>query len=201
MRAVLAEVDHRTTLTGLPKLLDVADIATDHIKTDQGLSTGATIGLARRLRNAGPESMDMRVYPSVASPPRCAGCAAFVDPLPEAAILMRALARDAATLPPVGLPGGKGVSLATTPVSVLNGSGAAGAAARAAEGLRRLGVRVVGTGNAATPTGQASTLAYPPDMAAQARLLRSVLGGRVTLVKADAGTSLVLTVGSGFRLR
>ena len=201
LRAVLAEVDRRGNLTGLPKLLDVADIATDHIKTDQGLSTGTAIGLARRLRNAGPGTIDMRVYPSVASPPRCAGCAAFVDPLPEAAILMRALARDAATLPPVGLPGGKGVSLATTPVTVLNGSGAAGAAARAAEGLRRLGVRVVGTGNAAKPTGQASTLAYPPDMAAQARLLRSVLGGGVTLVKADAGASLVLTVGSGFRLR
>ena len=201
LRAVLAEVDRRGNLTGLPKLLDVADIATDHIKTDQGLSTGTAIGLARRLRNAGPGTIDMRVYPSVASPPRCAGCAAFVDPLPEAAILMRALARDAATLPPVGLPGGKGVSLATTPVTVLNGSGAAGAAARAAEGLRRLGVRVAGTGNAAKPTGQASTLAYPADMAAQARLLRSVLGGGVTLVKADAGTSLVLTVGSGFRLR
>jgi LCP family protein required for cell wall assembly len=201
LRAVLAEVDRRGNLTGLPKLLDVADIATDHIKTDQGLSTGTAIGLARRLRNAGPGTIDMRVYPSLASPPRCAGCAAFVDPLPEAAILMRALARDAATLPPVGLPGGKGVSLATTPVTVLNGSGAAGAAARAAEGLRRLGVRVAGTGNAATPTGRASTLAYPPDLAAQARLLRAVLGGGVKLVKADGGTGLVLTVGSGFKLR
>jgi LCP family protein required for cell wall assembly len=201
LRAVLAELDRRGSLTGLPGLLHVADIATDHIRTDQGLSTGTAIGLARRLRNAGPGSMDMRVYPSVASPPRCAGCAAFVDPLPEAAILMRALARDAATLPPVGLPGGKGVSLAATPVTVLNGSGATGAAARAAEGLRRLGVRVAGTGNAARPTGQASTLAYPPGLAAQARLLREVLGGGVTLVKADAGTGLVLTVGSGFRLR
>jgi LCP family protein required for cell wall assembly len=201
MRAVMAEVSHRGNLTGLPKLLDVADIATDHIKTDQGLSTGAALGLARRLRNAGPASIDMRVYPSVASPPRCAGCAAFVDPLPEAAILMRALARDDATLPPVGLPGGEGVSLAATPVTVLNGSGAAGAAARAAGDLRRLGVRVVGTGNAAKPTGRASTLAYPPAMAAQARLLQAVLGGGVTLVKADGGSSLVLTVGSGFRLR
>ena len=201
LRAVLSEVDRRGNLTGLSKLLDVADIATDHIQTDQGMSTGTAIGLARRLRNAGPGSMDMRVYPSVASPPRCAGCAAFVDPLPEAAILMRALARDAATLPPVGLPGGKGVSLAATPVTVLNGSGAAGAAARAAEGLRRLGVRVAGTGNAPTPTGQATTLAYPPALAGQARLLAAVLGGKVKLVKANDGGSLTLTVGSGFRLR
>jgi hypothetical protein len=114
---------------------------------------------------------------------------------------MQALARDAASLPPVGLPGGKGISLATTPVTVLNGSGAAGAAARAAADLRRLGVRVVGTGNAASPTGQASTLAYPPALAGQGRLLASVLGGQVKLVKAGDGASLVLTVGSGFRLR
>jgi LCP family protein required for cell wall assembly len=201
MRAVLAEVERRGNLLNLPKLLKVADIATDHIETDRTLSTGTAIGLARRLRKLDPASIDMRVYPSVASPPRCAGCAAFVDPLPEAAILMRALGRDAAALPPVGLPGGKGVSLASTPVTVLNGSGAAGAAARAATDLRRLGVRVVGTGNAARPTGQASTLAYPPSMAPQARLLDSVLGGDVKLVKAaGGGGGLVLTVGSGFRL-
>jgi LCP family protein required for cell wall assembly len=200
LRAVMAEVARRGNLAGLPKLLDVANIATDHIETDDHLSTGTALSLARRLRKLDPGSVDMRVYPSVASPPRCAGCAAFVDPLPEAAILMRALARDAAQLPPVGLPGGKGVSLAATPVTVLNGSGAAGAAARAAADLRRLGVRVVGTGNAARPTGQASTLAYPPSMAQQAKLLAAVLDGKVKLVKASAGGSLVLTVGSGFRL-
>ncbi|HEV3464409.1 MAG TPA: LytR C-terminal domain-containing protein [Actinomycetota bacterium] len=66
--------------------------------------------------------------------------------------------------------------------------------------MRRLGVRVVGTGNAATPTGQATTLAYPPALARQARLLAAVLGGKVELVKASDGGSLVLTVGSGFRL-
>ncbi|MGH3100711.1 MAG: LCP family protein, partial [Thermoleophilia bacterium] len=201
MRAVLAEVERRGSLTSLPTLKGVADIATDHIRTDDTLGTGTAILLARRLRKLDPASLDMRVYPSVASPPRCAGCAAFVDPLPEAAILMRALARDAATLPPVGLPGGKGISLATTPVTVLNGSGVEGAAARAATDLRRLGVKVVGTGNAPSPTGAASTLAYPPAMARQARLLASVLGGKVKLVKAGDGASLTLTVGSGFRLR
>jgi hypothetical protein len=200
MRAVMAEVASRGSLTSLPGLMDVADVATDHLKTDHTLSTATAIGLARRLRKLGPGSIDMRVYPSVASPPRCAGCAAFVDPLPEAAILMRALARDAARLPPVGLPGGKGVSLATTPVTVLNGSGVQGAAAGAATDLRHLGVRVVGTGNAAKPTGQASTLAYPPSLAPQARLLASVLGPQVKLVKTPTGATLVLTVGSGFRL-
>jgi LCP family protein required for cell wall assembly len=201
MRAVAAKLESKGNLLNLPKLMGIADVATDHIKTDHTLSTGTAIGLARRLRKLDPASIDMRVYPSVASPPRCAGCAAFVDPLPEATILMRALRRDAAQLPPVGLPGGKGVSLATTSVTVLNGGGVQGAAARAAADLRRLGVQVAGTGNAAKPTGQASTLAYPPDLERQAQLLGAVLGGGVQLVKADHRDALVLTVGSGFRLR
>jgi LCP family protein required for cell wall assembly len=201
MRAVVAKLESKGSLANLPKLMDVADVATDHIRTDHTLSTPTAIGLARRLRKLDPASIDMRVYPSVASPPRCAGCAAFVDPLPEAAILMRALGRDAAQLPPVGLPGNKGVSLATTSVTVLNGGGVQGAAARAAADLRRLGVRVAGTGNAAEPTGQASTLAYPPNLERQARLLGAVLGGGVELVRADHRDALVLTVGSGFRLR
>jgi hypothetical protein len=66
--------------------------------------------------------------------------------------------RYADRLPPVGLPGGKGVSLATTAVTVLNGSGALGAAARAATDLRRLGVRVVATGNAPRPIGATPVL-------------------------------------------
>ena len=106
MRAVVAKLERRGNLVDLPKLMGVADVATDHIRTDRTLSTGTAIGLARRLRKLDPASIDMRVYPSVAAPPRCAGCAAFVDPLPEARILMRALTRDAAQLPPVGLPGG-----------------------------------------------------------------------------------------------
>ncbi|MFL6249402.1 MAG: LCP family protein, partial [Actinomycetes bacterium] len=136
MRAVVAKLESRGSLVNLPKLMGIADVATDHIRTDQALSTPTAIGLARRLRKLDPASIDMRVYPSVASPPRCAGCAAFVDPLPEAAILMRALRGDAGQLPPVGLPGNKGVSLATTSVTVLNGGGVQGAASRAAADLR-----------------------------------------------------------------
>jgi hypothetical protein len=200
MRAVVAKLEAKGNLINLPKLLGIADVATDHLRTDHTLSTATAIGLARRLRKLDPASIDMRVYPSVAAPPRCAGCAAFVDPLPEAGILMRALARDAAQLPPVGLPGGRGVSLAATSVTVLNGGGVQGAAAKAAADLRRLGVRVAGTGNAARPTGRASTLAYPPGLERQARLLGDVLGGRVELVRADHPDALVLTVGSGFRL-
>jgi LCP family protein required for cell wall assembly len=109
MRAVVAKLERKGNLANLPKLAHIADIATDHLRTDRTLSTGTAIGLARRLGRLDPASIDMRVYPSVAAAPRCAGCPAFVDPLPQAHTLMQALARDAARLPPVGLPGGTGV--------------------------------------------------------------------------------------------
>jgi LCP family protein required for cell wall assembly len=111
MRAVVAKLERKGNLVDLPELAHIADIATDHLRTDRSLSTGTAIGLARRLRRLDPGSIDMRVYPSVAAPPRCAGCPAFVEPLPQARVLMRALARDAAQLPPVGLPDGSGVRL------------------------------------------------------------------------------------------
>jgi LCP family protein required for cell wall assembly len=200
IRAVMDKVASGGNLVNLPKLLHIANIAADHVKTDDTLKTGEAIGLARRLRKLDQANVDMRVYPSEAVPPRCAGCAAFVEPLPEAAVLMKALERDAAPLPPVGVPGGRGVSLSSVRVTVLNGGGQQGAAARAAADLQRLGVRVAGTGNAPKPTGAASTLAYPPALEEQAKLLQSLLGNGVELDRSDAARGLVLTVGTSFTL-
>ena len=200
LRAVMDKVASKGNLVNLPKLLRIADIVSAHVKTDDTLKTREAIGLAQRLRKLDQQHVDMRVYPSEAVPPRCGGCAAFVEPLPEASILMRALARDAAELPPVGLPGGKGVTLASVRVTVLNGGGVPGAAARAAAGLQRLGVRVAATGNATKPTGAASTLAYPPALEQQAKLLGSLLGNRVKLVPSGTADGLVLTVGTSFTL-
>jgi len=200
LRAVMDKVASKGNLVNLPKLLRIADIVSAHVKTDDTLKTGEAIGLARRLRKLDQAHVDMRVYPSEAVPPRCGGCAAFVEPLPEASILMKALARDAAELPPVGLPGGEGVTLASVRVTVLNGGGVQGAAARAAAGLQRLGVRVAATGNATKPTGAASTLAYPPALEQQAKLLGSLLGNRVKLDRSATADGLILTVGTSFTL-
>ena len=200
LRAVMDKVASKGNLINLPKLLRIADIASQHVKTDESLSTREAIGLARRLRRVDEQTVDMRVYPSVAVAPRCGGCAAFVEPLPEASILMRALARDDAQLPPVGLANGKGVSLSSVRVTVLNGGGEQGAAARVAADLQRLGVRVAGTGNAPKPTGQASTLAYPASLEQQAKLLGTLLGQQVRLVPSGKAQGLVLTVGTAFKL-
>jgi LCP family protein required for cell wall assembly len=204
LRAVMEKVTSTGNLINLPKLLRIANIVSDHVKTDNTLRTSTAISLARRIGRLDSNSVDMRVYPSGPDGPT------YVTARAEAPILMKAIAGDAAELPPVGLPNGQGVSLSDLRLVVLNGSGVQGAAAQAAERLRAYGLRIVRTGNAQEPTGQRSTLTYPAARARQARLLASLLGDQVRLVRAGgssgAGASsgdsdvLTLTVGSSFTL-
>jgi LCP family protein required for cell wall assembly len=197
LRAVMSKVSSAGNLINLPKLVSIANIVADHMKTDDTLKTSQAISLARRLGRLNSDTVDMRVYPSAPSGPT------FVEPLPEAPLLMKALADDSAQLPPVGLPSGEGVSLSTLRLAVLNGSSVQGAAAQAAERLRAYGLRIVQTGNAARPTGSESTLAYPASQAQQAKLLATLLGDQLRLVRSDAAGSsrtMTLTVGSSFHL-
>lgn len=204
LRAVMEKVTSTGNLINLPKLLRIANIVSDHMKTDNTLRTSTAISLARRIGRLDGNSVDMRTYPSGPDGP------SYVVARPEAPILMKAIADDAARLPPVGLPNGQGISLSELRVAVLNGGGVQGAAAQAAERLRAYGLRIVQTGNASTPTGDSSTLAYPADKAEQARLLASLLGGQVKLVPAGGASSdgspasqsgvLTLTIGSSFTL-
>lgn len=197
LRAVMSKVSSAGNLVNIPKLVGIANIVADHMKTDDTLKTTEAIGLVRRLGRLDANTVDMRVYPSAPDGP------SFVEALPEAPLLMKALADDSTQLPPVGLPSGKGVTLASVRLTVLNGGGVQGAAAQAAEALRAYGLQVVGTGNATNPTGGASTLTYPPAQAQQAQLLAALLGDQVRLAQSSASDSsrtLTLTIGSTFHL-
>jgi hypothetical protein len=203
LRAVMDKVASTGNLINVPKLVNIASIVSDHTKTDDTLTTGEAISLVRRLGRLDSSSVDMRVYPSYGAPPDPSNGVSYVKALPEAALLTRALADDDPQLPPVGLPGGKGVSLGAMRLSVLNGSGQQGAAGRVAETLRTYGLRIVGTGNAPQQIGAESTLTYPPSLAQQANLLGSLLGSQVRLVQSnDPGLAgqLTLTVGSSFQI-
>jgi LCP family protein required for cell wall assembly len=205
LRAVMGKVSAKGNLLNLPKLMSLASMVSRDVKTDDTLRTGEAISMLRRIGRLDSESVDMRIYPSYDPGIDPSNGVDYVRALPEASILMKAIADNAAQLPPVGLPDGNGVSLRDIRLVVLNGSGVQGAAARAAEGLRRYGLRVVQTGNAARPTGDASTLTYPPALERQAGLLELLLGGQVKRASASAGGSapsnaLVLTVGSSYHL-
>jgi hypothetical protein len=52
MRALVAKLESKGNLADLPKLMRIADIATDHLETDHTLSTATAIGLARRLASS-----------------------------------------------------------------------------------------------------------------------------------------------------
>jgi LCP family protein required for cell wall assembly len=203
LRAVMDKVASTGNLVNVPKLVNIADIVSDHTKTDDTLTTGEAISLVRRIGKLDGSSVDMRVYPSYAAPLDPTNGVAYVKALPEAPLLTKALADDDPRLPPVGLPAGKGISLGALRLSVLNGSGQQGAAGRAAENLRSYGLRIGATGNAQEQTGAQSTLTYPPALSQQASLLGSLLGSQVRLVQSNGGSpvgQLTLTIGSSFQV-
>jgi LCP family protein required for cell wall assembly len=207
LRAVMGKISAKGNLLNLPRLMSLASMVSRDVKTDDTLRTGEAISLLRRIGKLDSKSVDMRMYPSYDPGIDPTDGVDYVRASPEAPILMKAIADDAAQLPPVGLPDGKGVSLRDIRLVVLNGSGVRGAAARAADGLRRYGLRVVQTGNASRPTGAASTLSYPPALERQANLLEFLLGGQVELTGAGPGVggsaprnALVLTVGPSYHV-
>jgi LCP family protein required for cell wall assembly len=204
LRALMSKISSKGNLLNLPKLARIANMVSQHVKTDNTLKTGEAISLLRRIGKLDSRSVDMRLYPSYDPGIDPNNGVDYVRALPEASILIKAIVDDAAQLPPIGLPNGKGVSLRDVRLVVLNGSGEQGAAARAAERLRHYGLQVVQTGNASKRTRDASTLTYPPALDQQARLLQFLLGNQVELVRGNAGQSggsrnLVLTVGTGFQ--
>ncbi len=206
LRALMGKMSSKGSLLNLPKLVSVANMVSEHVKTDNTLKTSEAISLLRRIGRLDSESVDMRLLPSFDAGIDPSNGVDYVRAAPEASILLKAVADDAAQLPPVGLPAGKGVSLRDIRLVVLNGGGVPGAAGRAAEGLRRYGLQVVQTGNASKPTGDGSTLAYPPALQQQADLLGLLLGKQVRLVRAGAdqkgvpSDALVLTVGSSYQV-
>jgi len=202
LRAVMSKLSSTGSLANVPRLVSIANIVSEHVKTDDTLKTNEAVSLMKRLGRLDSRSVDMRVFPSFDGGIDPSNGVDYVRAAPEARLLMKAIADDAAQLPPFGLPAGKGISLRDIRLVVLNGSGAG---RRAADGLRQYGLRVVQTGNASKPTGDSSTLTYPPALEQQAKVLSSLLGNQVKLVRAGPGQvtgsrALVLTVGSSYQV-
>jgi hypothetical protein len=91
------------------------------------------------------------------------------------------------------------VSPATVTVRVLNGSGVAGQASRAASGLRAAGFSVAGYGTAPAPRHGGSRITYGPGQRAAAQAVAGRVIGPVSLAQeSSVGSVVVLTTGSGF---
>jgi LCP family protein required for cell wall assembly len=194
LEAVMTKLSSRGNLIDLPRLARIADSVSHLVSSDDTLSTREALALLRRFGTLSRDAVDLRVLPSQARPPACQGCASFVYPLPEAVPLLRAIRADAPVLPRVGLGGGGNLTLSGLRVEVRGATSAT--AARAASRLRADGVRAVAAPGAA-PAAARSSLAYPPPLTEQARLLGFLLGPAVALQPgaAGAGGRLVLVVG------
>jgi LCP family protein required for cell wall assembly len=204
MRALMAKVGSGGNLINLPKLLGIAGAVSQVVETDDGFTASEALSLARRVGDLSAERVDMRVYPSSAPGPACAGCPDYVIGRDaEARLLFDAIAADSASLPPVGHPGGKGdANLSGVPVVVLNGGDIPGAARRAAEELQASGVSASVGGNSDRPTGRRTIMRYPQGLTGEARLLNALLKGQAELIPAGPEgphRSLQLIVGTGYQ--
>jgi len=175
--------------------------AVKDVQVDQNLDTGTILGLVNRFRTVGPNDLVTYTLPTI--PVTRSGYGAVLVPRqPQDSQVISQFLN-----PPVpSSPGGSApasvpqVSPRGVTVQVLNGSGMAGQAHRAASEVAAAGFQVAGTGDNATMGHVASVVRYGPGQEAQAKLLQSELGGSAS-IQADPnlhGSDLALVTGTAF---
>lgn len=176
--------------------------AVKDVQVDQDLGTGTILGLVNRFRTLGPNDLVTYTLPTI--PVNKSGFGAVLLPQqPQDSQVVSQFLN-----PPIPSSGSGGSAPASVPqvspsgvtVQVLNGSGMAGQALRAASEVAAAGFQVAGTGDSATAGHVASVVRYGPGQDAQAKLLQSEVGGSVS-IQADPnlhGSNLALVTGTAF---
>jgi polyisoprenyl-teichoic acid--peptidoglycan teichoic acid transferase len=162
------------------------------ITKDDALKVREVIGLAAEFRSFDPSKLATYTVPITVPSEHPLGDVV----LPKQPDTGRVVDRFLGRTPPVAAPATvKGVT-----VTVLNGLGAAGLAARTASSLRQAGYRIGSIGNAPAAGLTGSRIAYPPGRLADAKALARRLNGGARLQQNPGleGRSLTLVVGPGF---
>jgi hypothetical protein len=176
MEALAAKAKSKLTSPGA--LYDFMQSATKSLTTDKDLAgIDPLYDLASELKGIPSDRLTFLTvpnYPREADVP--SDRANVVWQYPYAADLFTSLAKDREVeKKPFQTRAKEGLVYASNVrVQVLNGTGVTGRAAAVAEKLRAAGITVVGTGNAPESTAK-TTVAYPPDLAKQAKVLTSRL--------------------------
>ena len=203
MASLLQGVEHRALLTSPARILSVITDAAQSMTTDSGLSLPAMIGIVDGLRHLPPGSVQFIELPTVAYQPNPnwvswpAGDTALFSAMAHDQAVHPTAQQSRAPAPP------RAVSAAAdVQVRVLSGSGVVGAARQAADELTARGVRVTGTGDAATSTYESSVIEYPSaaELKAAAALKAVLGGGELELNPALAGGSVQVIIGAEFRM-
>lgn len=188
--SLIQKIESQGTLENPVQLYDIANTATQSVTVDPGLgSIAKLLSLAATLRRLHTKNITFITMPTILDP---ANNDRLLPEEPEDDILWHLLQTDATwhgQLP--------AVPADRVDVSVLNGTGIPGLAARTAARLRRLGFHVTGIGNA--PATATTTVSYPgPAQAAGAYALMGMLQQAPDNVQDGVAGPVTLTLGSDF---
>ena len=183
----------------------VINRAVNDVTVDSGLSSSDILGLALELRSLQPSGIPSWTMPYKA----VSGYRGLGDVLlPEQAQDAQVISQwESYQAPSAKAPGGQPKqstpsTLAPSQVTltVLNGSGVQGQAARAATELKAAGFTVTSYSTAAVLDHTASVVSYAPGHQAEARTVAAHVEGKVTVVEDSTlgGSPVVLTTGTDF---
>ena len=194
VRLMMGKILTPGTLLNPVKVVNLINLGLGNLKHDSGLGLGTIEGLALKFHNLSPNDIDFRVLPSA---PKTIGGADYVVANDKQAQALLVALKDNSPLPPYGKQGGvSAVDASTVSAIVLNGSGTAGMAAKAAGTLSSSGYKVLSTGNADTQDYRTTTVYYTPGNQAGAQFLASAVFPGASLValtdpvKAAAGSTI-----------
>ena len=180
------------------RLNSIINSAVPNVKIDKAFSTKDMLRLAKRFRSLEPDAVEMLPLPVVQA--REGGAAVLKLKQPEAGEIIDRLTGKTppeagpAGPPPKVLPG-------TVRVRVLNGTGTAGQAGTAAQGLREANFGISATGDADTFKARRTVIRYGRGQLPKAQLLQAYVDGPTQLAEDTAlrGGDLVLVTGAGFK--
>ncbi len=199
--SVIQEINKDGLLTNIPKLLSIANTATENLTVDQGLgSVSDLMHLAESLAHLKAENVSLITMPTTTDTyPGLSEHLMPVEPQDDVLFNMIRTGQTWTGALPVE-------PYSSVQVEVLNGTGQTGLAAETAQQLRALGFDVVGTGNApytSTTTVSYAGLAQSDSAYTLGTALDSFPAGQDTLIEpaSQIGTpgTVTLTLGADFQ--
>jgi LCP family protein required for cell wall assembly len=186
--SLIQKVEGEGVLGNLPQLLDIANTATEALTVDPGLGPISMLRLAGTLRHLQTRDVNFITMPTIRDP---ANDQWLLPQEPEDEILWKMLRTNTPWDGHLPAPPASSVD-----VTVLNGTGSTGLAARTVARLRHLGFRV-SVGRA--PHTSSTTVSYQsPAQAGEAYTLVRALQQTPDSVQDGASGPLTLTVGTDF---
>jgi hypothetical protein len=189
--SLIQKVESEGVLENPVQLYDIANTATQAVTVDPGLgSISKLLSLASTLRSLHTKDVNFVTMPTVLDP---ANDDRLLPEEPEDDMIWQMLDNNQTWDGHLTTP-----SASTVDVTVLNGTGITGLAARTAASLRALGFQVSAVGNA--PYSTTTTVTYPgPAQAGGAYSLMGALDQAPDNVQDGASGPVTLTLGTDFQ--